>query len=99
LQAELESDPEYQDHDDGWYIADSFALVNLCFETYRQGRYWRKEFQHQTTRRQYQEEDKKMSILVRSLAGLPLAHGSRLSYQSNLVEQVRESQLSLLKID
>jgi hypothetical protein len=31
LQAELESDPEYQDHDDGWYIADSFGTRESRF--------------------------------------------------------------------
>lgn len=31
LQAELEADPEYQDHDDGWYIADSFGTRESRF--------------------------------------------------------------------
>jgi hypothetical protein len=64
LQAELESDPEYQDHDDGWYIADSFGTRESRFETHRQGRYWRKEFQQvpQTTRRQYQEKQANVDI-------------------------------------
>jgi hypothetical protein len=71
LQAELESDPEYQDHDDGWYIADSFGTRESLFRDAWQGRYWRKEAtstsNHSPT---ISRKARTLSILVRSLAGL-----------------------------